>query len=241
MSNLKRDGRLRWSPSFLRNRGQMTRAQKRAMRESWPEFGIRFRFDETISLDSHFELEGPLLIEIGFGMGDHLVHLAQSLPDYRIVGIEVHRPGLAAATAKAASAGLKNIKLIRGDARLVLTDHLPASIAQAIIIQFPDPWPKPGDELRRLIQPGMLETMHQTLVQGGECLVTTDVDDYANHCRTVFSESTDWTPVERSHWQVHRIETLYEQKALAEGRTITEMIFRTNSGFQSNKGEAGLS
>ncbi len=227
MSNLKHNGRLRWAPSFLRNRGQVTRGQKRAMRDHWDRFGIRFQHGEILDLDSHFDFEGPLIIEIGFGMGDHLIHLAKSLPDHRIFGIEVHRPGLAAATGKAAEAELKNLQLIRGDARLVLTDYLPESIATAIIIQFPDPWPKPGDEHRRLVQQDLLEIMHRTLTETGECLIATDVDVYADHCRAVFSQDDRWKLLEHSRLQLHRIETLYESKAIEAGRKITDMCYQT--------------
>ncbi|MDF1656670.1 MAG: tRNA (guanosine(46)-N7)-methyltransferase TrmB [Verrucomicrobiales bacterium] len=227
MSNLKHNGRLRWAPSFLRNRGQVTRAQKRAMRDHWDRFGIRFRHGEIIDLDSHYEFKGPLIIEIGFGMGDHLVHLANSLPDHRVLGIEVHRPGLAAATGKAAAEDLKNLRLIRGDARLVLTDYLRESIATAIIIQFPDPWPKPGDEHRRLVQPDLLTIMHRTLIETGECLIATDVDLYAEHSRNVFSKDDRWQDLEKSKLQLHRINTLYESKAIEAGRVITEMCYQT--------------
>jgi len=76
MSNLKRNGELRWPPSYLRNCGQMTRGQEKALREWWPSYGITFQHDEQIDLDQYFDFDGPLVIEIGFGMGDHLIHLA---------------------------------------------------------------------------------------------------------------------------------------------------------------------
>jgi len=180
-----------------------------------------------IDLDSFYEVEGPLIIEIGFGMGDHLVHLAGSMPDHRFLGIEVHRPGLAAATGKAAAKSLTNLRLIRGDARLVLTDYLRDSIASAIIIQFPDPWPKPGDEHRRLVQPDLLEIMYGTLQESGECLITTDVDDYATHCEHVFSRDDRWQVVEPSPQQTRSVETLYESRAVEAGRKITDMCYQT--------------
>lgn len=228
MSNLRQNGQLRWAPSFLRNRGKVTRAQKRAMRDWWPEYGIRFEFDEVIDLDSYYDFDGPLLIEIGFGMGDHLTHLAESLPDHRILGIEVHRPGLAAATLKAHQSGLENVRLIRGDARLVLTDHLPQAIASAILIQFPDPWPKAGDEHRRLVQPEMVETMAKTLLPGGQCLITTDVDDYADHCRAVFAGARGWRESKHSDLQAYRMETLYESKAKSAGSFVTDLCYQTD-------------
>lgn len=226
MSNLKRNGQLRWSPSYLRNRGQMTRGQKRALREWWPLYGISFRHDEVIKLDEHFNQNGPLVIEIGFGAGDHLVSLAEALPDHRILGIEVHRPSLAATTQKIHNAGITNTRLIRGDARLILTDHLADRIADAFIIQFPDPWPKAGDAHRRLIQPSMVEVLSERLLPDGELIVITDVAAYAAHTSEIMSSLKSWTPTSCSKFNEHRIKTNYEKKALASSRQISELSFQ---------------
>ena len=145
----------------------MTRGQKRALREWWPAYGITFRHDEVIDLGQHFDSDGPLVIEIGFGMGDHLFNLATSLPGHRILGIEVHRPGLAAATQKIHDAELSNVRIMRGDARLILTDHLAGRIADAVIIQFPDPWPKTRHAKRRIFTPSMLDKLAFCLKPGG--------------------------------------------------------------------------
>ena len=226
MSNLKQNGELRWAPSYLRNRGKITRAQKRAMRDWWPEIGIRFEHGKTIDLDEFFPLNGPLVIEIGFGMGDHLVSLATALPGHRFLGIEVHRPGLAATTGKIHEARLENIRLIRGDARLVLADHLSGEIADSVIVQFPEPWPKPGNEHRRLIQREVVELIRERLVPDGEFAFATDVAEYARHCEQVFADVPGWERINNSRFQDYRIKTLYERKGLDEGRNIHELIFR---------------
>lgn len=226
MSNLKRNGQLRWAPSYLRNRGQMTRGQKQALREWWPAYGITYRHDEVIDLDQHFDSDGPLVIEIGFGMGDHLVHLAASLPGHRILGIEVHRPGLAAATQKIHDRELKNVRIMRGDARLILTDHLAGRIADAVIIQFPDPWPKESDAHRRLVQPGMVDIIAERLKPQGELLIVTDVETYAAHSADVMNGLSGWKPLEHSKYHDHRVITAYERKAIDAGRSVTELGFQ---------------
>tara|TARA_R110002096_G_scaffold27831_16_gene84661 strand:+ start:209 stop:934 length:726 start_codon:yes stop_codon:yes gene_type:complete len=226
MSNLKQNGQLRWAPSYLRNRGQMTRGQKQAMRDWWPDYGILFQHDEAIDLDSCFGNDNPLIIEIGFGMGDHLVGLAAAIPNHRVLGIEVHRPGLAAAIQKIHEQALTNVRILRGDARLILTDHLTIETARAVIIQFPDPWPKPCDAHRRLVQTGLVEIIRQRLAPGGELLIVTDVEDYARHTEVILSTATGWEPVPRSSFHEHRSITPYEKKALEEGRQIHELSYR---------------
>jgi tRNA (guanine-N7-)-methyltransferase len=226
MSNLKRDGIRRWAPSYLRNQGKVTRAQKRALRDWWGEFGIRFEHDQVLDLDSFYPFSGPLVIEIGFGKGDHLIGLAQALPDHRILGIEVHRPGLAHATALAKKFDCQNVRLIRGDGRLVLTDHLPPGMAAAVMIQFPDPWPKEGDQHRRIVQPEMMDTIRSILRRDGEFLFVTDVGDYAQHTEAVLGDRPGWERVHDSSWLSHRVSTLYENKALEAGRQIFELAYR---------------
>lgn len=226
MSNLKQNGRLRWIPSYLRNRGQLTRAQKRVLRESWEEYGIRFKHGEVIDLEAEFERSGPVILEIGFGMGDHLVHLAQEKPDHRVLGIEVHRPGLAAAIGKAQDRQVTNVRVMRGDARLILSDYIVGRPFAVVIVQFPDPWPHPGDSHRRLIQEDFLALLEKRLVDGGELIIVTDVQGYAEHCNRVFSGKPKWNPIPGSPWLDSRIETGYELKAKEAGRSVSELVFR---------------
>lgn len=225
MSNLKRNGVRRWAPSYLRNRGKITKAQKRALRDWWDEFGIRFEHDRILNLDEFFLPRGPLVIEIGFGKGNHLIGMASRHPDHRFLGIEVHRPGLAHATALAKEKHCRNLRLIRGDARLVFTDHLEAGIASAVMIQFPDPWPKPSDQHRRLVQPGMADAIHRILEPEGQLLVVTDVAGYAEHTNRILDRVQGWRRRENSPWFRERVETLYEAKALEAGREIHELAF----------------
>jgi len=107
---------------------------------------------------------------------------------------------------------------------------LPPRISDAVLIQFPEPWSQKGKTRRRLIQPEMLNLLHRSLVPGGECLVTTDMSDYAEHCAQLFDASSQWEKVEHSPFQSSRILTRYEEKALAEGRSITDLCYRTQVG-----------
>ncbi|MEM7700036.1 MAG: tRNA (guanosine(46)-N7)-methyltransferase TrmB [Verrucomicrobiota bacterium] len=226
MSDLRRNGKLRWVPSYLRNQGQLTRSQKRAFRDHWPRFGLTWKFNQSIDLAEAFsECEGPLLIEIGFGMGDHLVALAEKQAHSRILGIEVHRPGLAAACGKLASAEIQNVRLVRGDARLVLEDHLPRSVADAILVPFPEPWPKPEDQHRRLLSPGLIDLVEKTLKPSGIFHAATDIENYASAIDSMMKARSGWESVALPAWLQREKPTLYEQKGLAAGREIHDLTF----------------
>ncbi len=225
MSNLKRNGQLRWPPSYLRRQGQMTRAQKIAWRELWPTWGLEFRHGEVIDLPSNFgrPTSGPCHLEVGFGLGDHLVRQAVANPETAFLGIEVHKPGIAAALAKIRDRELTNVRVMRGDARLILTDHLAGPCFHHIDVLFPDPWPNDGDAHRRLIQPGLLEVIESRLHPGGTLHLATDVDVYAEHARVVFAHQLGWESIEQDY-PPHT--TKYAQKGIAEGRSITDLTYR---------------
>ncbi|WP_300732045.1 tRNA (guanosine(46)-N7)-methyltransferase TrmB [uncultured Helicobacter sp.] len=81
------------------------------------------------------------LIEIGFGSGRHLLHLAQSNPHLVCMGIEIHTPSIEQILRQIELLGLKNLYIINADARILL-EILPAHIGQGIYVHFPVPWNK---------------------------------------------------------------------------------------------------
>src|SRR5262249_3001440 len=92
----------------------------------------------------------PVEIEIGPGRGDVLLAFAEARPDTNFFGIE-HAAGLAASIAKrAAAAGLRNLRVVSGDARCILAELVPPGSVAAVHVYFPDPWPKTRHRHRRL-------------------------------------------------------------------------------------------
>ena len=95
MSNLKRNGTRRWAPSYLRNRGHLSKAQKRALRERWPDYGIELRHGQILSLSELFPDADSIHLELGFGHGEVLLNRAEANPQQGFLGIEAHRPAIA--------------------------------------------------------------------------------------------------------------------------------------------------
>lgn len=165
--------------SYVLREGRLTTGQQRALLAHWSEYGIDWPpqtmpFDPTISFGNHY----PIILEIGFGDGEHLLHLAQTAPNNNYLGIEVHRPGVGHLINRLATAQLPNVRIIRQDATEVLMALKPASL-HSVYLLFPDPWPKQRHHKRRLVQPAWLELVASRLVIGGLLHLATDWQDYA--------------------------------------------------------------
>ncbi|MGL6208257.1 MAG: tRNA (guanine(46)-N(7))-methyltransferase TrmB [Paracoccaceae bacterium] len=171
----------------------------------------------------------PLWVEIGFGGGEHLVHMAQSYPDVGIVGCEPFVNGIAMLLGKVRTAGLTNLAIHPGDVR-DLFEVLPDGIVERAFLNYPDPWPKGRHHRRRFVTPGYLGALARVMVPGAEFRVATDIPDYVR--QSLFEvpkagfELVDQGGVAWADW----LPTRYEIKALREGRVPHYLTFRRASG-----------
>src|SRR5688572_7464202 len=91
--------------SFVRREGRMTVSQKKALEELWPKFGVEAPA-RRLDAAQLFGRDAPVVLEIGFGNGEHLLARAQLEPDKNFFGVEVHRPGAGRVMNRAQAAGL---------------------------------------------------------------------------------------------------------------------------------------
>src|SRR6185503_14523370 len=169
--------------SFVRREGRMTVSQKRAIEELWPKFGVEAPAGQ-VDLAQLFGRRAPVVLEIGFGNGDHLLARAQAEPDKDFFGVEVHRPGAGRVMNRAQGAGLANLRVACDDAVEVLRDWLAGRCLAEIVIYFPDPWPKKRHHKRRLVQPAFAALAASRLAVGGRLKLATDWAAYADHMLT---------------------------------------------------------
>jgi len=117
-------------------------------------------------------------LEIGFGGGEHLTGRAALHPDVGFLAAEPFLDGVAKALAGIEEQGLTNIRMRRGDARLLVDQLQPASISRVFIL-FPDPWPKARHRKRRIVLPEFVGELARILKPGGRFRFATDWADYA--------------------------------------------------------------
>lgn len=218
--------------SFVRREGRMTRAQTRAWAELWPRWGLALPArPTTLDLDALFGRTGaPRVLEIGFGDGEALASLAGHHPEWDLLGVEVHRPGVGHLLLTLETAGLENVRVLAEDAVPLLRDHLPVASLDRIHVWFPDPWPKKRHHKRRLLQPAVTGLMASRLRPGGVLHFATDWEPYAEQVLAVL-EATPGLVNERlpGAWAEgpgERPQTRFERRGRRLGHRVRDLRYR---------------
>ena len=130
---------MRKATSYQRRSGRLSNNQKAQLEQSPFLLRNQDMLAQLLSTHAHQSLS----LEIGFGMGEHLLGNAQKNPQKIFIGIDIYRPGIASLLQQIDDHGLKNCYLLEGDAVDYLP-RLPEAQFQRIDIHHPDPWPKKG-------------------------------------------------------------------------------------------------
>lgn len=159
-------------------------------------------------------------LEIGFGGGEHMASQAARAPEVLIVGCEPFLNGVASAVRHVAEQELKNVRILDGDAR-ELVSRLPDGCLDRVFILFPDPWPKARHHKRRIVQADMVAELARVLKPGGRLRFATDVAGYADWAleRIIASPHFDWQAGRADDWRTppaDHITTRYEEKRLGD-------------------------
>jgi len=164
--------------SYVLRAGRITRAQRRALDELLPRWGVPYS-PAPLDLAAVFGRTAPCVLEIGFGDGDTLVELAAASPQSDFLGVEVHPPGVGHCLLAIESRQLTNLRVIAHDAVEVLGNQLPPSSLDEVLLYFPDPWPKTRHHKRRIVQPAFTALVATRLKHGGAFRLATDWEPYA--------------------------------------------------------------
>lgn len=223
--NKQKNTAIRGIVSFA-HRKKTTKAQQRHLDEYFPKYGLALS-ENFLDFKQIFGNQNPLVLEIGFGMGDSLFAEAEQNPQLNYLGIEVYPAGVGKLLGASASANLHNVRVFKADAQDVIDKCIKDETISQIKILFPDPWQKTRHNKRRIIQPQFIEKIYRILQKDGVLIVATDWQDYAQHIAEVLTrsqlESKNPTSVYSQRYE--RPITKYEAKALKEGRKIFNFEF----------------
>ena len=135
----------------------------------------------------------PLHLDIGCARGGFLLQMAQLQPEKNFLGIEIREPLVISANQKKDELGLNNLHYLFGNINTsasTLLESLPTNSLNYITIQFPDPWFKTKHKKRRVVQPELVNTLVNYLVDGGTVFLQSDIEEVAIEMRDRFSANS---------------------------------------------------
>lgn len=230
--------------SFVRRTGRTTTGQAKALVDLGPQFVLPYQ-NQLLDLRAAFAAgvgtdmgpdaaPRPLILEIGFGMGEATAHIASVLPEKDFLCCEVHEPGVGALLKRIDELRLTNIRIVTHDAVEVIDHMLAPQSLDGVHIFFPDPWHKKRHNKRRLIQSPLIAKLASRLKPGGYLHCATDWQPYAEQMLDVLSaeprlrnaaaqthpELAGYTP--KPHY---RPLTKFENRGIRLGHGVWDVVF----------------
>ena len=220
---------MRQIKTYVLRAGRMGTGQIRA----FDQYGARFLLPyqaERLDVAAAFGRSAPLILEIGFGMGDATAHIAQFRPGDNFLCCEVHEPGVGALLKRCGENDIGNIRIVQHDAVEVMDHMLGEDSLDGVHIFFPDPWHKSRHHKRRLIQSPFVQRLAQHIKPGGYLHLATDWAPYAEQMMAVlsaepllvntagagqFAPQPDYRPL-----------TKFENRGLKLGHGVWDLVFR---------------
>jgi tRNA (guanine-N7-)-methyltransferase len=223
--------------SFVLRAGRMTDGQQRALTQLWPQFGLDYAA-APCDLATLFGRVAPRVVEIGFGNGDNLIHMASTRPDVDFLGIEVHRPGVGRVLLDIERLGLRNVRVSNHDAVEVMGGQLAESSLDEVLVLFPDPWHKKRHHKRRLLNAAFVALLASRLKSAGVLRAATDWEPYAGAILEVLSGCALLENTAERGGYVPRPEsrqpTRFERRGERLGHGVWDLAFRRRAGAPSH-------
>ena len=213
--------------SYVRRAGRTTSGQAKALEELGPRYVLDYAaapLDAAVA----FGRTAPLILEIGFGMGEATAHIARVRPDDNFLCCEVHEPGVGALLKRIGEQAIENIRILQHDAVEVLEHMLTPGSLAGVHIFFPDPWHKKRHNKRRLIQPPLVAKLADRLQPGGYIHCATDWQPYAEQMLEVLSAEPLLVNTADGYapQPEYRPLTKFENRGVRLGHGVWDLVFK---------------
>jgi tRNA (guanine-N7-)-methyltransferase len=216
--------------TFVKRAGRTTTGQAKALQELGPRYVLRYTGAplDRVAVFGPEAASRPLILEIGFGMGDATAHIAALMPEKNFLGCEVHEPGVGALLKHIGERGLTNLRILQHDAVEVIDHMLPEGSLAGVHVFFPDPWHKTKHHKRRLIQPPLVAKLAARLAPGGYLHCATDWEPYAQQMLEVLGAEPRLSNTAEGYAPRpdYRPLTKFEKRGLRLGHGVWDLVFR---------------
>jgi tRNA (guanine-N7-)-methyltransferase len=199
--------------------------------------GFYRMLSERTYFDWPEKLQGRLpWVEIGFGNGEFLEHLAGAFSHQPMVGIEVSLTCLDKAARRLHRLGAENVRLLLGDARFLLRECFKDDGVERIFMNFPCPWPKNRHARRRITSKGFADVIASVLCVGGTFRLVTDEEWYAREAMAALGEHPALcSRLEDVEASDRPGATKYERKWRALGKNILSVVVEKATSWRGKR------
>ncbi len=187
-------------------------------------------YQKDIFYFDDYKSDKKIEIEIGFGSGRHILHLAKKFPDKEFIGIEIHKPSIEQLLKQCQLQNIKNIFVVDFDARILL-QMLSSNSIDTIYIHFPVPWDKKPH--RRVISKEFLNESIRVLKKNGKLELRSDSEKYFEYSRDLFLSLQKCEIVIRKNNNIE-ISSKYEDRWKKMEKNIYDIIL-INKEFSKEK------
>ncbi len=181
--------------------------------------------------NSWFKNTNPITLELACGKGEYSVNLGREHTDQNFIGIDIKGNRMYTGAKAALTEGLGNVAFLRIQIGQIAGYFAPGEV-DSIWIIFPDPFLRKGKAKNRLTHPRFLYAYQQILKPGGRINLKTDSKELYDFTLETIEEQgcTIHENIADIYGQGKAtgplaIQTFYEQRHLAEGRTIYFVSF----------------
>lgn len=179
-----------------------------------------------------------IVLEIGFGNGEHLAEMMRRAPEAGFIGAEPFSNGMTSFLKEIEEDGLEeqNIRVLMDDAIPLVRSLTPQSVDEIYILN-PDPWHKKRHHSRRIINSRNLDEFSRILKPHGKLIMSTDVRDLIEWMVTHASRHPHfkWQANHADDWRVPPadwIPTRYETKGAKGADKMNYLFFEKIEGVE---------
>lgn len=180
-----------------------------------------------------FQNQNPLVVELACGRGEFTVGLARVFPDQNFIGVDIKGSRIWKGSSTATEEGLENVAFLRTQIQL-LDKFFDQGEIDELWITFPDPFPRDGDEKRRLTSDRFLDMYKPLLKSGGTVHFKTDNTGLFDFSLNLVQSRKDIEVLGHTHdfyqseWKDDHfgIQTRYEKMFSEKGEKIKYLKFR---------------